>query len=130
MWVRGYLAGKTLTRDEEAMLAGKQRSKPSFPEPFLDVITPFHGAIASPNDNALKRLGSGLRTRQVLGKNFTTEGVSMQFGTAYIPKQNLQKMDFALATRNSRINIVGQALGLRRPHRPPGVGAACTIAFA
>jgi len=38
------------------MQAGKQRTKPPFLEPFLDVITPFEKAIASPNDNALKRL--------------------------------------------------------------------------
>ncbi len=77
---------ETVQRDEEAMQAGKQRTEPSFPEPFLDVITPFQRAIASPNHNALKRLAERLLATHVLGKNFTTRGLPMQFGTAYTAK--------------------------------------------
>jgi hypothetical protein len=68
------------------MQAGKQRIKPSFPEPFLDVITLLQKAIASPNDNILKRLGSAALVLLVPGKNFTIAAAPMQFGTS-LPAQ-------------------------------------------
>ncbi len=69
------------------MQAGKQRTKPSFPEPFLDVITPMERAIASPNDNLLKTLAQAALGPRFSRKNFTIEGAPMQFGVS-LPVQN------------------------------------------
>jgi hypothetical protein len=122
MWARGFLAGKTVQRDEEAMQAGKQRTKPSFPEPFLDVITPFRRAIASPNHNVLKRLAEQCRPMNVLGKNFPTRGQPMQFGTAYVSRTNKCMTEIAAAIRNSELTNSISLCGMHHRLRPADCG--------